>query len=118
MLALFGSFYPGLQMPKIRQDKKGRPRPGPPLNRAGTRRCESRRGWSERANLLGLGPLSALAGGELDSLVLLKTAESVNLNRGVVHEDVGAAVVRGDETVALVGVEPLHGALRHVPSPT
>src|SRR5580698_2774817 len=76
------------------------------------------RNWLERPDLLSLGALGALTGGELDSLVFLQAAESVNLNRGVVHEDVGAAVVGGDEPVALVGVEPLHGALRHVPSPT
>src|SRR5271165_5316199 len=74
--------------------------------------------WLERADLLSLRALGALAGGELDPLVLLQTTEAVNLNRGVVHEDVGAAVVWGDEPIALVGVEPLHGALRHVPSPT
>src|SRR5215469_8946704 len=76
------------------------------------------RTWLERSDLLSLRALGALAGGELDPLVFLQAAEAVNLNRGVVHEDVGAAVIRGDETIALVGVEPLHGALRHVPSPT
>src|SRR5579872_1936355 len=73
---------------------------------------------SERADLLGLRALGALAGGELDPLVLVQAAEPINLNRGVVHENVGRAVVRCDKTVALVGVEPLYGALRHLPSPT
>jgi hypothetical protein len=45
--------------------------------------------WLERADLLSLRALCALAGGELDPLVLLQTTEAVNLNRGVVHEDVG-----------------------------
>jgi hypothetical protein len=31
-----------------------------------------------------------------------------------VNEDVGGAVVRGNESITLVSVEPLHGALSHV----
>jgi hypothetical protein len=31
-----------------------------------------------------------------------------------VNEDIGGAVVGSDETVPLVGVEPLHGTLSHV----
>ena len=53
------------------------------------------RTWLERPDLLSLRAFGALAGGELDSLVFLQAAEAVNLNRGVVHEDVGAAVVLG-----------------------
>src|SRR5580698_2751853 len=73
---------------------------------------------SERTDLLSLGTLGALTRGELDPLVLLKGAEAVSLNGGVVHEDVSSAIVWCDKTVALVGIEPLYGALRHVPSPT
>jgi hypothetical protein len=69
---------------------------------------------SDRADLLSLRTLRALACGELDSLVLLQAAETVSLDGGVVYEDVGGAVIRGDETIALVSVEPLHGALSHV----
>src|SRR6202012_5705903 len=54
------------------------------------------------------------ARGVLNTLVLGQGAEAVDLDGGVVDEDVGGAVVRGDEAVALVRVEPLHGALRHV----
>ena len=72
----------------------------------------------ERANLLSLRTLRALAGGEVDPLVLLQAAEAVSLDSGVVNEDVGGAVVWGDEAVTLVGVKPLHGALSHVLSPT
>src|SRR5450755_4555220 len=68
----------------------------------------------ERADLLGLRALRALAGGEVDPLVLLEAAEAVSLDGGVVNEDVGGAVVRGNEAVTLVGVKPLHGALSHV----
>src|SRR5215469_7134257 len=104
--------------------KGGSSGPEPPLRSraelAAMRTVTGRLGriWSERTDLLSLGALGALAGGELDPLVLLKAAEAINLNRGVVHEDVGAAVIRGDKPVPLVSVEPLHGALRHVPSPT
>src|SRR5262245_47217622 len=34
------------------------------------------------------------------------------------NEHVGGAVVGGDETIALVRVEPLHGSLSHLPSPS
>src|SRR5215468_11539233 len=71
----------------------------------------------DRLDLLGLRALGAPAGGVLDPLVLLKGAVTVSLDGGVVNEDVVGAVVRGDETVPLVSVEPLHGALSHVPSP-
>jgi len=69
----------------------GRSRPGP--------RCD--RGWSDRADFLGLRALSAPAGGELDPLVVLEAAETVSLDGRVVNEDVGRAVVGGDETIAL-----------------
>src|ERR1700722_142539 len=78
------------------------------------------RGWPDqldRLNLLGLRALGAAASGELDPLVLLEAAVALCLDGGVVHEDVGGAVVRLDKTEALVGVEPLHGALSHLFSP-
>jgi hypothetical protein len=71
----------------------------------------------ERLDLLGLRALGPPAGRVLNPLVLLKAAVTVSLDGGVVNEDVVCAVIRGDETVALIGVEPLHGALSHVSSP-
>src|SRR5262249_22177535 len=68
----------------------------------------------QRVNLFGLRALGTAPRGVLDPLILLEGAEAVHLDGGVVDEDVGRAVVRGDEAVALVRVEPLHGALRHV----
>src|SRR5580704_10126193 len=68
----------------------------------------------QRVDFLRLRALGAAPSGVLNPLVLLKSAESVDLDGGVVDEDVGRAVVRGDKTIALVRVEPLHGALRHV----
>src|SRR4051794_1816088 len=73
-------------------------------------------GRSDDVNVVGLRPLLALAGLEGDSLALLQRFEPAATNSRVVHEDVIAAAVRGDESVALLAVEPLHGALRHVPS--
>src|SRR5260370_42047120 len=71
-------------------------------------------GSLERLNWLGLRSLRSPHRRELDALVLRKAAVTVSLDGGVVHEDVGAAVVRGDETEALISVEPLHRALSHV----
>src|SRR5580698_4963093 len=74
----------------------------------------ARRACLERLNLLSLRALRPPASGVLDALVLLEAAVAVGKDCGVVNEDVGGAVVRGDEDVPLVSVEPLHGALSHV----
>src|SRR5579859_2305523 len=63
-----------------------------------------------------LGSLLALGDVELDLLPFLQAAVAATGNRAEVHEHVLAAL-DSDETVALVGVEPLHSALSHVPSP-
>src|SRR5690606_29285601 len=57
--------------------------------------------------------LRALRHVELDALVLLQRAEALRLDRGVVREHVGRAVLGGDEAVALLAVEPLHGSGSH-----
>src|SRR2546430_12248956 len=67
----------------------------------------------QRGHAGGLRALGALADLELDLLVLLKATEAVALDLRVVHEDVGAAIVGGDETEALLGVEPLHNTSCH-----
>jgi len=69
--------------------------------------------WSDWLDVLGLGALGALAGGELHPLVFLEAAVTVSLDDGVVNEDVTRPVIGGDETIALVGVEPLHCTLSH-----
>ncbi len=48
------------------------------------------------------------------ALALIQRLVTTALDRGEVDEDVLTAVVRFDETEALVAIEPLHGALRHV----
>src|SRR5215471_11957090 len=58
----------------------------------------------------------ALSDVELDLLPFLQAAIAVAGDRAEVHEHV-LATLDSNETVALVGVEPLHSALSHVPSP-
>src|ERR687895_2212211 len=88
--------------------------PAPPWD-AGTGRAG--RAGSDRADRVGLRTLRALARFEGDALVLLEGAEAVRLDGRVVDEDVRTVVVGGDEAEALLGVEPLDGALRHTCSP-
>src|SRR6266536_191828 len=62
--------------------------------------------------LLRLGALLALCDLELDPLAVLEQLVAVHLDRGEVDEHVLPPVDR-DEAVALLAVEPLHGALCH-----
>src|SRR5699024_1202138 len=75
--------------------------------------AEIDRNFSDRADVLGLRALLSLADLELDALVLLERLEARALDGGVVDEEVGGTVLRGDEPVALLRVEPLDGALCH-----
>src|SRR6478735_5265030 len=68
---------------------------------------------SERTDVLRLRALRALGDVELDLLVLVQRLVAVGLDGRVVHEDVVAAVLLGDEAEALLSVEPLDGALSH-----
>ena len=52
-----------------------------------------------------------------DTLALLEAAEAGALDIGNVHEDVGRAVFRLNEAIALGRIEPLDGAERHVRLP-
>src|SRR3954469_12934992 len=69
---------------------------------------------SDGANVLRLRALGTLRDVELDLLVLVQGLVPLALDGRVVHEDVVAAVLLCDEAEALLGVEPLHGALSHV----
>src|SRR3954454_1115558 len=71
------------------------------------------RTFSERANVLRLRALRTLRDVELDLLVLVQGLVALALNGRVVHEDVVAAVLLRNEAEALLGVEPLDGALSH-----
>src|SRR5664279_5236813 len=65
----------------------------------------------------GLRTLRRLLDLEIDPLALLERLVARPADSGVVDEDVARAVIRGDEAVALLRVEPLHSSLRHACSP-
>ena len=62
----------------------------------------------ERRHVLGLRTLLSLTHFELDLLPLLELPEASALNRGEVHETILATIIRRDETVPLLSIEPLH----------
>src|SRR2546423_5490938 len=66
--------------------------------------------WPNRLGLRALGPLDDV---ELDPLVLPQFAEAARVDGRVMHEDVRAASVLGNEAESLVGVEPLDGTGGH-----
>ena len=70
--------------------------------------------FRQHADLFGLRPLLTLGGFELHPLALFELLEAGALDVTEVNEQVLTALIWGDEAVALVTVEPLHGALRHV----
>src|SRR5216684_8593295 len=73
---------------------------------------------SEGADVVSLRALGALGGGVFHLLVFIQGAVAAGVDGRVVNEDVGAAVIGGDEAVSLVCVEPLHGSLSHLLSPS
>ena len=73
--------------------------------------CTTRK--SERADVRGLRALLALGHLELNPLVLVQAAVAGSLDSGEVGENVGSAVVRGNEPEALVRVKLLHNAGNH-----
>src|SRR6202034_3680984 len=73
-----------------------------------------RRGASHRADVLRLRSLLSLGRLELDLLVLVQRPVARTRDRGEVDEHVRRSVIGGDETKALVGVEPLHGPRCHL----
>jgi hypothetical protein len=62
----------------------------------------------ERRHVFGLRSLLTLAHFKLDLLSFLEFAKAPALDRGEVHEAIFSAVVRRDEPIALLGIEPLH----------
>jgi hypothetical protein len=66
----------------------------------------------ECGHVFGLRTLLTLAYLELDLLSFLELAEATALDRGEVHKAIFSAVVRRDETITLLSVEPLHYARR------
>ena len=70
-------------------------------------------GGLELLDVRSLGAFLTLRDFEADALILVQRAEAAALDGGVVDEEVSAALVGGDETEALLSVEPLDGALSH-----
>src|SRR5947209_14915662 len=98
-----GAAVPRTGRPRRRDE--ARPPRGPGLAAGG--------GGSDGADAVGLRALLALDDLEAHPLPLVEALVPVHLDGRVVDEDVLAAV-DGDEAEALLGVEPLHGALCHV----
>src|SRR4029077_8006566 len=69
---------------------------------------------SEWADVLRLRSLLPLGRVELDLLVLIQRPVARTRDRGEVDEHVCRSVIGGDETEALVGVEPLHCSCCHL----
>src|SRR5205807_7008920 len=74
------------------------------------RRLVKRSGGLNVRRLLSLGALGHF---ELDLLAFLERLEALHVDRREVREQVFAAVVRGDEPIALRVVEPLDGSGCH-----
>src|SRR4051794_27731194 len=101
-----GARTPAVPGPECRPERtEARPLSGPGLAAGG--------GGSDGADAVGLRALLALDDLEAHPLPLVEALVPVHLDGRVVDEDVLAAV-DGDEAEALLGVEPLHGALCHV----
>ena len=64
-------------------------------------------------DIRGLRSLRPLGHVEGDALIFLEGPESAILDGGVMDEEIGSTLIRGDEAVTLFGVEPLDGALSH-----
>src|ERR687896_675085 len=50
---------------------------------------------------------------ELHALALFEDLVAAHLNRREMNEEIRSASLRGDETVSLVGIEPLYGTCWH-----
>src|SRR2546423_12218295 len=86
-------------------------RPAAVLNRASASAAQPRA-------VLRRGALLTLDDVEFDPLALAQRLETLSLNCRVVHEAILLAVLGGDETKALLIIEPLYGTGRtHRPSP-
>ncbi len=82
----------------------------------GGRNYDARDGRSGRTEILRRG-LARLAIGdnlEKDLLPLVEAVHSGAFNRADVHENILGAVIRLDESIALLAVEPLHGSFCHI----
>src|SRR6266508_5070308 len=72
-----------------------------------------RPGSADYPHIFRLQALLALRGVEFNLLTFLEAAVPAADDGGEMHEHIRAAALDLDEAVALLRVEPLHGALRH-----
>src|SRR5216683_685102 len=101
----------------MRKRRPGAPPPRMlPMLRVVAGRIRSWPNGSGGADARSLKALGAFLDLELDLLALLEGAIAVHLDGGEVDEHV-RSVRLGDESVALLCVEPLHGAGRHCGGP-
>jgi hypothetical protein len=70
---------------------------------------------TDGAEIIGRGLLGSSVYNKVkrDLLSLVEAAHSGAFDRADVHEDVLATVIWLDKSEALLGIEPLHGSLRH-----
>ena len=76
--------------------------------------------WLARdlGDVLRLHPLSALRHLVRDFVAFFEGLEPTACYARVVYEEVFATIIRGDEAVALLAIEPLNRSLGHVLKPT
>ena len=68
----------------------------------------------QRTNVLSLGAFGAFPDFKLHVLAFPQALESIRLDGREMHEDVGSAVLRGDESKPFGIVKPLHSSLFHI----
>src|SRR5919204_1026019 len=71
---------------------------------------------SKLRHRLGLRPFRSLNDFELDAVALIQRAKTASVDRGVMHEYI-RPIILGNETVALLIVEPFDGTSCHVDFP-
>src|SRR6187399_3015347 len=88
----------------------------PEMGKAARRRPFDRAGWFflERLDVVRLQALRTALHLELDFLPFLEGLEAGHLDRGVMREQILAALARGDEAEAFGVVEPLYGTGCHL----
>ena len=65
-----------------------------------------------QSDIIRLHTFLPLCGYEADLLALLQCLEPINLNGFEVHKKISATVIRSDESIAFIIIEPLHCSSR------
>src|SRR5215475_1587542 len=99
--------------PRPKPARRGRAEPCRPRLNCNPSAVVAAAALADDLNVLRLRSLLALCDVELDLLPFVEAAVAATSDRAEVHEHI-RATFNLDETVALVAVEPLHRALRHL----